>query len=398
MSHANGVHSLRPYYEFVDDTPQDMPGRFAFCIPTIDALNRWADYPVAALPGKGRAGSGRGLSQQECEQSGLGEAIELASVCAWGDEPLIRASAAELGETAIAPPAVAGFGQTQITQRATWNAGPFGTLDWRPPPFDPQQALDWIAARDAHSQTQVWIAADQALIGRCERGDETAIAYATTTGCATGPNAEAARLSAVLEVLERDAIGLWWYSERRARACPPEILHDVPVLHDFLTTRARITRFLDISTDLSGPVIAAVSWDTGGGRVAIGFAARAQPPVAARQAAIELLQTEIGLDQRRDLDDPLEKLWVDTITCDDPAFAPLGMISAQPDRQSSVTEIAERLHRAGHRLCFVDLTRRAFDIPVFRAVATGLASDKPRFGSPRYGPCTGMADRLPLLI
>lgn len=375
---------LLPYFDLLDATPPAHPGRFAFCIPSERAFAHWPAYPKAARPDRGRAASGRGLTPTECTLSGLGEAIELASVCAWGDEEVITASARDLGSDAVTADAIHGLSPAQQAERLSWNAAPAGLLDWRPAPVPPHRRIGWLAAQEATGGATRYLPADCILVGRRERGDETAAAIATTSGCAAGPTPDQARWRALLELLERDAVGRWWHGNRRRPALPLSLLADDPALTGYLTGRDRRTVLLDISTDLFAPIVAAVSFPDDGGPVAMGFAARRQAVPAARAAVCEMLQTEIGLTQRAAQADPLLPLWTRAARAGQPACLNPGPVhDPGDDAGPDYATVLDRLTAAGLRLYLLDMTRPAFGIPVMRAICPGLACDKPRWGMAR---------------
>jgi ribosomal protein S12 methylthiotransferase accessory factor len=112
-------------------TLPECPAYFSVAVPAPDICAIWPNFPLAAMPRGGRMANGRGFSAEACSASCLGEAVELASCCTWGDEPLISASLTELGSLALAPADLCGFSPSQLAARAAWNAEP-DVFDWRP--------------------------------------------------------------------------------------------------------------------------------------------------------------------------------------------------------------------------------------------------------------------------
>jgi ribosomal protein S12 methylthiotransferase accessory factor len=116
------------------------------------------------------------------------------------------------------------------------------------------------------------------------------------TGTAAGPNLEAATLHAVLELIERDALGLWWKGGRRGFAVDEDRAEFALTLSALRRGRAeRETWLLDITTDLAVPCIVALSCAADGGGFAFGAAARLTLAEAARTALLELCQLELAL-------------------------------------------------------------------------------------------------------
>jgi ribosomal protein S12 methylthiotransferase accessory factor len=272
------------------------PVRCAVALPG-EKLRALRGFPQAATPEAGRLASGRGLTKAAARRSALGEAAELVSACAWGEEAVVAATMAAIGQAALPPAALTGFTARQLVVREAWNSR-HGGFDWRPPPFDEAREIAWMEVADAYGGPPAFAPADCVLIGRREAGDAEAVAIADSSGCAAGETVEAATLAAVLELVERDATGRWWYGGRRRPPVAPEAADLPGALAGFLTERQRRSVLFDITTDLGIPVVAAVSAETDGRDVALGFAARLDAPAAACAAATEMLQMGGGARRR----------------------------------------------------------------------------------------------------
>lgn len=393
-------------FEVMDLSPPGWPAHFAFVLPGAEALRRWPGYPDAARPESGRAAAGRGRTAVACLSGGLGEAVELASSCRWGDETVLRGRAADFApDEAILPDEWLGLTRGQMAARKRWNTARFGMADWRPAPLAPTRAIDWIAGRDAHSGALRWAPADLVLIGRSP-SDPEALGIADTRGCAAGATSDAALLHALRELAERDAVGRWWHAMQPAPTLPHRCAELDAEMAGFLRDRARHTRFLRLApaseraaaSDPGGVVVAAASADPDGCRVALGFAARGSAAEAARDAAIEMLQTELGLQQREALGDPLARLWLSRVRAGRGPLAPTAVCRcptrAEPDAAAEITLRLDRLAARGLAATLFDLTRPEFGVPVLRAAVPGLASDRPRWRAFGGRP----ANPFPLLV
>jgi ribosomal protein S12 methylthiotransferase accessory factor len=381
-----------------------LPANFAIAFPG-DALLALPGIPEAALPETGRMASGRGLDPAAARLSCLGEAAELFSCCAWGDEALVTATAAEIGPAAIPPDALNGFSRTQAERRTAWNRR-YGGFDWQPSQTAPSRRLDWLSAKDAFTGKEVLVPADFAFIGRREAGDRRAVAIGDSNGCAAGADAHSAKLGALLELVERDATGRWWYGRRARPSSDPasdpafaDRAGPAGTLAAWLSERERRTRLFDITTDIGIPVIAAASAEPDGADVALGFSARLDPRAAALSAVTEMLQMEVSLETAR-LFGGVAGTWAAwraevTMATMPLAAAPQDLGSSPPRRGGEVarakpeTEIGtlaaalEELAAKDIDLCFVDMTRPEIGVPVMRAVSAALCHYKPRFGKAR---------------
>jgi len=133
------------------------------------------------------------------------------------------------------------------------------------------------------------------------RGLDPAPSAPLSLGCAAGPSPEAAAVSALLELIERDAAALWWAGGAPAR--PPDLAD--PALAEAIARAAawrdgadspRRVWALDIRSDLPVPVFAVLSDAAEGGALSVGTAARLEPAEAFLAAARECAQGELALD------------------------------------------------------------------------------------------------------
>ena len=120
-----------------------------------------------------------------------------------------------------------------------------------------------------------------------------------SSGCAAGVTREDATLRGLLELIERDAVALWWRGGRRGRAVAPDSEAASGAAALLAQARQgqghRTSWLLDITTDVEIPVVAAMSTDPDGYGFVVGFGARLNLADAARAAVFELCQVELGL-------------------------------------------------------------------------------------------------------
>jgi ribosomal protein S12 methylthiotransferase accessory factor len=400
---------ISDFFDLVE-LPANGPAYLAVAIPNA-RFRSLPGFPQAALPGSGRIASGRGLTSEDCRRSCLGEGIELVSCCDWGDRELVRATENDMGPAALAPRPLNGFTDEQLRGRDQWNRL-HATFDWRPRPAGRHSLLDWIAVDDAYGGAGRLAPADFVMIGRRQAGDEGAIAIGDSNGCAAGNGADAAKLAAVLELIERDATGRWWYGCRRRPPLEIGTIAGVDPMRDWLSTRQRRTWLFDITSDLKIPVLAAASAERDGEDVALGFAARPDGHLAAIAALTEMLQMEVSIIGARELGLQTGD-WADWRSSVRMIVAPLdAALELAPIRpswsapKSGLSHTLEVCCRKGIDLWFVNMTRLTIGTPVYRALSSELCHFKPRFGrrrltAPDGGPVetpAGVPADRPLLL
>jgi len=397
-----GTTQAEHFFDFVE-LPQQGPVHLAVALPGAE-LRALPGFPPAAAPESGRVASGRGLTAALCRRSCLGEAVELASCCAWGDEPLVRARESELDGRVLSPEALNGFSVAQLTEREAWNAA-YGRFDWRPTVRDPDQAIDWLPVEDAFGGPGAYVPADFAFIGRKEAGDESAVAIGDSNGCAAGETLEDAKLAAVLELIERDATGRWWYGRDRRPPIDPVVVGGAGALTRWLAERRRRTWLFDITAAaVAVPVLAAVSAEPDGREVALGFAAQLEWQAAAVAALTEMAQMEHSLALAALLGAEAGSWgeWRRTVTL---ATAPLDAALAErpndgPDARTfgngSLINPLDRCAAAGIDLWFAEMARTAFASWTVRALSTALTHYKPRLA--QFTESTRPGNWVPLLM
>ncbi len=210
---------------------------------------------------------------------------------------------------------------------------------------------------------------------------------ALSEGCAAGETRHHAMLGALLERIERDAAALWWIGGVPGRAMPDThmIASGVTSLVEALYRRGRTrsVRFLDITTDLGVPCIAAFSLDKHGQRFACGLAARVDPLLAMRAAMMEMFAQELNFqiedaqrtpgtanadqtDQRNGLD------LADVFVLRPVGVSSLALVKSTRRPDQMVGQLALILAIHGIQAVAVDLTRRDIRIPVFQVLTPGL--------------------------
>lgn len=254
--------------------------------------------------------------------------------------------------------------------------------------------LAMVTATDLLTQTPVAVPAQQVYLDCAAVLAEPLQDDANSTGCAAGPNREAAVAAALWECVERDAVALWWHGKQLGGALPLEIIDaHQPRLYWWLHQRPRQTVLLDLTSDIGLPVVAAVSSDADGRIVATGTAARPVLADAALAAVTEMVQTEVGMEFAREAGDPEVLAWIDhASTLDQPQFRAgrKDMDAAQMPRMA----LLERLAQLGHRALAVDLTLPQDPLTSVRVIVPGLCAMRGQIGTPRFSRLCPAAEGL----
>ena len=317
----------------------------------------------SGLPIGGFAGSG--LNVQRAFEACVGEGIEYLSQFAPPDERPITGTFTACAENLDS--ATQGFLQAVFSICAV----------------SKDQPLDWIQVQRLPDQERCLYPADLCLR---RRNPDFAPPLKLSTGCAAGRTQADATVRAMLELIERDALALWWRGGRSPRSMV--ISSETATLLTQLRQGQidRQTHLLDITTDIGIPVIVAFSARPDGYGFAFGVASRITPADAARAAIFEMCQSELSLHvieakrhqsgqaalNESDLRQHVRATQIDTRRC----------LLLRPDEPAATVSpavlpemIAHRLAKRGIVAYSLDLTRPQFAVPVVRVITPGLQNE-----------------------
>lgn len=391
-------HLVSPLTGVVKELRRDPRGPALFASyrsgPNIALGRRGADRLRTALRSQN---GGKGVTPVQAEVGALCEALERHSGHFDGDEERVRGSFRSLGDAAVHPGTCQLFHERQYPGRARENAA-HGPFQFVCDPFDDDAERDW---------TPVW-----SLTRGEHRLFPTALLYfgvpaepgpvsvfADSNGNAAGSTLEDAALQGMLEVVERDAVALWWYNRTRRPGVDLEAFGDpwIGELREAYAGLGREVWALDVTSDLGVPVFAALSrcGDGPHERIMLGFGAHLDPAVALRRALTELNQMMPAvLDGWDGGDDPDAARWLrEAAVADhpylvpDPARPPVGprdhAYAYAPDLLADLRLVQGKLEHAGLEVFVLDQTRPDIGLPVVKVLVPGMRGLWARFAPGR---------------
>ncbi|GAA2353877.1 TOMM precursor leader peptide-binding protein [Streptomyces cuspidosporus] len=376
----NCFHARHPSYANIAAGGPSGPG----AAPGLDAVRA----------GLRTAAHGKGMTAEQAQASALCEALEHYSGHFQGDEPRRRARYRDLGpEEAVHPDAVQLFDPRQFHDRSA--SARHRVCD----PFDEEAEIDW---------TPVW-----SLTARRHRLLPTALLYygtpqppgrrycrADSNGAAAGGSPADAVVRGFLELVERDAVALWWYNRTRQPALDLGARDD-PWIAELRRVHAGLRRevwALDLTSDFGIPVVAAVSrrTDKPAEDITLGFGAHFDRHTALRHALAELNQMlPPVVEARADgggygaTADPEALRWFRTATlANQPYLAPSGVAAPdagalRPCPGDPLDAVVELVRGHGMELLALDQTRPDVGLPVAKVLVPGLRPHWARFAPGR---------------
>ena len=356
-----------------------MPGRHTETRPVFSSTYFLTPRHGVEHRGFTRACAGKGRTLEQARMGALAEAIERLSSVYQGDEAVVRASVAALGSEAIHPDELQLFGRAQRASGGR-NSGRHSA----PPPLDGRTEIMW---------TPAW-----SLTHECRRYLPLAYCYSdvpaecmaycrpSSNGTAAGTCLEEAILQGLLELVERDAVAMWWYGRIRRPAA--RISSTLAPYFDELRAEYAALGWriwtLDLTHDLGLPVVTAVAAHERSERFALGFGCHPEADLAVSRALTELNQV---FDPERMASSPWDGMEASKLAClhPDASASPVrpapGLTSL--DLRDHIMTWVGRLSERGLETIVIDKTRPDLELSVAQVVVPGLRHVWPRLGPGR---------------
>jgi oxazoline/thiazoline synthase len=349
-----------------------------------------------------RRSGGKGKSTDQARIGALAESLERYCGVFDGTEPRIRASFAELGNAAIHPNACMGYSGRQYAERHSHNSRGH-KAHWVPEPFREDVEIEWTPLWSLSTEETRYLPTSFCYYGY--RSLHPLFARADSNGCAAGSVLEEAVLQGFLELIERDAVALWWYNRLTRRAVDLGSADD-PYVSEIVRQYGELRRdlwVLDVTSDFGIPTFAALSRrvDKAEEDIIYGFGAHLDASVALGRALTEMNQsleavpTATGPESTRTYRGGQDAVrWWRTVRIADASYL-------MPDREAGPRRLqdfknlaSDDLHQdiftcmdlaaiRGVELLVLDQTRPDVGFPVVRVVAPGLRHFWARFGPGR---------------
>src|SRR5262249_48370538 len=230
--------------------------------------------------------------------------------------------------------------------------------------------------------------------------EERTYCLACSNGNAAGNTLEEAILQGFLELVERDAVALWWYNRVRRPGVDLDSFGEPYLgrLRTFLHQRGREFWAIDLTTDLGIPVFVSICRRTDGlpEQILLGFGAHLDPRVALLRAVTEMnqmLSSPLLAPESKELGDqaadPETAHWLPTATTVTqpslpPAAVPARTAASFPrawadDLTEDIRACLALVEQAGLEMLVLDQTRPEVGLPVAKVIVPGLRHFWTRF-------------------
>lgn len=332
--------------------------------------------------------SGAGLSRGSALQAAIGEALERYCAQTWEQERIIVATADDLGATAV-----------DVNDIIQYSAEQYGQPKFPFRPFRRDAPYRWIDGLDLHEGRSVLLPAALAIMGfgAINGGHDRELGSCTSSGMAAGRSFEQATLSALLELIERDAFMVHWYARQTPRRIHTSAVSQaLPRLaSELIVALGDGCAFLDITTDLGIPCALALCPHPKGFGLAMGASCRLTYATAAEKALLEAAQCMLWIldsersgvrpcreEDIRDFTDHV-RFYLDPANHCHAAFLTQGerscewapSLGSSIDSRTSLSLVLDALARNGLKAYAVDMTPedvRDLGFTCVRALVPGL--------------------------
>ncbi|MEQ4721886.1 TOMM precursor leader peptide-binding protein [Nonomuraea sp. B19D2] len=354
---------------------------------------------VARAGLRARSG-GKGASDIEAKVGALGEAVERYCASRFGDEETVLDTFRGLGPQALHPNDCQLFHPRQFDGRERWNAAQM-VFHHVPAPFDETAVMEWTPVWSLTTERHRFLPTDLLYFSA---DAARAPVRADSNGNAAGSSLEDAIVQGFLELVERDAVALWWYNRTRQPEVDLASFDDAWImdLRERYAGTGRRLWVLDLTSDLGIPAMAAISkrTDKPAEDIMLGFGAHFDPHVALRRALTELGQLLPAVAGVRadgtgyGLADPhLLSWWRTATTAAHPYLLPDSLrpprrrdgygYVPRADLRDDIGHIRGLVSRMGSELLVLDQTRPDIGMPVVKIIVPGLRHFWARFAEGR---------------
>lgn len=323
---------------------------------------------------------GKGVLAVQSRVSAIAEALERLASSYHGDEPRRRARARELPGRSIAPGALAPYSAGQYRAFAAAAApalhamlpcGDDDVLDWTPV---------WSLTRDEPCFVPfTWCYTNTPF-------DQDRRCRFFHNGGAAGTCLEEAILQGWLELVERDAVAVWWYNRLRRPAMQAGPLPDELTRQLAATLGDHEVWLLDVTHDLGVPVCVAVSRHRATGKLCLGFGCHLDAQLAVRRAVTELCQIH-EIRERHSAPFDFDAITAEEFLFPDASARPAPRSLGRGEDASDLAEDVRRCVRRARELelevLVLDYSRPEFPLRTAKVIMPGACHIFPYRGARR---------------
>lgn len=327
---------------------------------------------------------GKGKNSIQAKTGALCEAIERYCLVYHSDVFSITGRFCDI-KNAIHPNQCMNFSDFQYSQRHVINRQSARYYSLIPEPFDKNSIMEWTPVYSMVSDVFYYLPTSFCYAQYPYKNKNDIISYPDSNGCAAGNTIEEAFLQAFLELVERDAVALWWYNKIRHRQIDIASANNkyITDIVAYYASQQRHIVVLDITSDLGIPVFVALSYsDTTKKQILLGFGCHIDASIALERAIVEMNQLlPIVTDLAIEVKDAVFADWLTNVAVNENEY--LNPISAEAkllseyvvpahDVGSSVMYCLNVAKKNNLDVLVLDMTQPDIKLPVVRVFVPSL--------------------------
>jgi thiazole/oxazole-forming peptide maturase SagD family component len=330
---------------------------------------------------------GKGVGDDQSQASALCEAIERYSALYQSDIPLYKCSQSQLdseGKRNLIYQNLQNFSQNQYQQfNDHFQLGSKSKQSVKP---YKDNEIHWLPLWSITQEEQVL--APLSLCFSQVPFSDNEFGRWHSNGCAAGNNLEEAVFQALLELIERDAVAIWWYN----RVDRPKF--DLSQLDQNNLEKLNATLspapdkghdywVIDLTHDIGVPVMAAIGKDKNTGGWIMGFGCHLIAELAAQRALTELCQLIPIREQNSapfDFDAIEDHIFLYGHTS---VKTNINVLPCHNDIHQNILEIVTRLDQLGFETLALNYSRSNIPVSTAKVFVPGLCHIWPQLGNSR---------------
>ncbi|MDK2596172.1 YcaO-like family protein [Pseudoalteromonas obscura] len=324
--------------------------------------------------------AGKGVSDTQSKVSALCEAIERYAPLYQGNEPLFLSTQSALDGPSYSPHDLTPYSELQYrtfehSLHSSWEE------KYAKKPYQ-DQPIHWLKAWSMSQQSSIYVPMACCISNMPFNDDEYCLWQ--SNGCAAGNNLEEAILQGLLELIERDAVAIWWYNKISRPSFPLESLPDSLIEKVEQTLPSNMDFWIiDVTNNNQVSVMVAVAQENRTKKFTIGLGCHLNPVLAAQRALTELCQLYPNRDANKSLFD-FDKIPNEPFMypAQDGATSKTTLAYCD-DISDNIINIVEQLAQVGLDTLIVDHSREDLPIHTVKVLVPGLCHMWPQLGNQR---------------
>ncbi|TQF70524.1 hypothetical protein FLM44_05365 [Pseudoalteromonas luteoviolacea] len=324
-------------------------------------------------------GKGSGQLQSKC--SAIGEAFERKAGQFYNNEKIYLSSTSELDLRYYLPADLCEFSDIQMEEFALAD-GPSKTAPQWVKPYDKNDKINWTKVWSLTKSEFVYMPTTFCFGNTPFENDKYSMYCHNGNAC--GSSIEEAILQGLFEVVERDAVSIWWYNQVAVPGISQSILSpETRHLVDNALGEEWDYWLLDVTNDTTICTVVAVAQNKYTREISLGFGAHFDTAIAATRAITELYQLVTIKDKVTGPFDFNKIRYLPYLQPHANRRANKKLSYSGNNIKEAINLVVECLAKIGVETCVLDYSRKHLPLKTVKVITPGLCHFWPRYRTKR---------------